>query len=107
MQANKIVLTNFLNAVSNRGQFLSNKIRGFFSFTTIKGKIAKYLLDLSRSRRGQDPPAANPSSPSCWGGSPSVGRAMSEMKQDGLIRSRGEYATLSTARVFSSLLAKP
>ncbi len=36
-------LSNFLNAVSSRAQFLSNKIR-FLSFKTIKGKFAQYLL---------------------------------------------------------------
>lgn len=42
-QSEVIVLRNFLNAISNRAQFLSNKIR-FLSFRTIRGKIADYLL---------------------------------------------------------------
>jgi CRP-like cAMP-binding protein len=43
LRENEIVLLNYLNAISDRGQFLSQKIR-FLSFKTIKGKIAHYLL---------------------------------------------------------------
>lgn len=109
MQANKIVLTNFLNAVSNRGQFLSNKIR-FLSFTTIKGKIAQYLLDLSRKQKGVRillPHSQSQLSELFGVARPSVGRAMSEMNRDGLIRTEGRYATLLDREGLSSLLAKP
>ena len=47
LQKSEKVLVNFVDIVSSRGQFLSNKIK-FLSFTTIKGKLAQYLLDLSR-----------------------------------------------------------
>ena len=46
MQANDTFLSNYLNAVANRADFLSKKIK-FLSFKTIKGKIAHYLLELS------------------------------------------------------------
>ena len=52
MQGHERVLVNFLHAVSSRGQFLSGKIR-FLSFTTIKGKIAQYLLDLSARQESE------------------------------------------------------
>lgn len=48
MQQNATVLNNYLNAISNRAQFLSNKL-WFLSFKTIKEKIAHYLLNLARS----------------------------------------------------------
>jgi len=48
MQQNATVLSNYLNAISNRAQFLSNKL-WFLSFKTIKEKIAHYLLNISRS----------------------------------------------------------
>lgn len=48
MQSEAIVLTNFLNSISNRAQFLSNKL-WLLSFKTIKGKIAHYLLNISKS----------------------------------------------------------
>lgn len=48
MQQNVTILSNYLNAISNRAQFLSNKL-WFLSFKTIKEKIAHYLLNISRS----------------------------------------------------------
>jgi CRP-like cAMP-binding protein len=45
MQISEIFLTNFLNAISNRAQFISGKLR-FLSFKTLKGKLAHYLLEL-------------------------------------------------------------
>ncbi|KAB2871060.1 MAG: Crp/Fnr family transcriptional regulator [Bacteroidales bacterium] len=48
MQQNATILSNYLNAISNRAQFLSNKL-WFLSFKTIKEKIAHYLLNISRS----------------------------------------------------------
>ncbi|MCD6566603.1 MAG: Crp/Fnr family transcriptional regulator [Bacteroidales bacterium] len=46
-QSDVRILNNFLNAISNRSQFLSNKIR-FLSFTTIKSKFAQYILELAK-----------------------------------------------------------
>lgn len=53
MQASEVFLTNFLNAVSNRAQFISGKLR-FLSFKTLKGKLAHYLmeLDLQQNQNG-------------------------------------------------------
>jgi CRP-like cAMP-binding protein len=42
-QQNALFLTNYLNAISDRAQFLSQKLN-FLSFNSIKGKIAQYLL---------------------------------------------------------------
>jgi CRP-like cAMP-binding protein len=38
-----ILLVNFLDMISNRSQFLSEKIK-FLNFKTIKGKLANYIL---------------------------------------------------------------
>jgi CRP/FNR family transcriptional regulator, dissimilatory nitrate respiration regulator len=46
-QLNVIFLNNYLNAISNRAQFLSNRI-WFLSFKTIKGKLAQYVLQLAQ-----------------------------------------------------------
>ncbi len=96
MQSNARVLENFLHAVSSRGQFLSGKIR-FLSFSTIKGKIAQYLLDLS-SRQGSDTIrlALSQSQLSELFGvtRPSIGRAMGEMNRDGLILTEGKQVSI-------------
>lgn len=47
MQASSQVLTNYLDMMSNRATFLSNKLY-FLSFRSIKEKLAHYLLDLSK-----------------------------------------------------------
>jgi len=46
LQLNQIMLRNFLDAISIRSQFLTNKIK-FLSFKTIKGKLAQYILKLA------------------------------------------------------------
>jgi CRP/FNR family transcriptional regulator, dissimilatory nitrate respiration regulator len=43
LKGNETILANFLNLVSNRSQFLSEKIK-FLNFKTIKGKLAHYIL---------------------------------------------------------------
>ncbi len=43
LENNEKILVNFLNLISNRSQFLSEKIK-FLSFKTIRGKLAQYIL---------------------------------------------------------------
>ncbi len=43
LMLNNNILLNFLNLISNRSQFLSEKIK-LLSFKTIKGKMAHYIL---------------------------------------------------------------
>ncbi len=43
LMLNDNILLNFLNMISNRSQFLSEKIK-FLSFKTIKGKLSHYIL---------------------------------------------------------------
>ncbi len=86
LQESEKVLVNFINIVSNRGQFLSNKIK-FLSFTTIKGKLAQYLLDLSAqtgSMRFTLPHSQSQLSELFGVARPSIGRAIGELKQEGI-----------------------
>jgi len=48
LQESDIFLKNYLNAISNRAQFLSQRI-WFLSFKTIKEKLAQYILSLSKT----------------------------------------------------------
>jgi CRP/FNR family transcriptional regulator, dissimilatory nitrate respiration regulator len=48
MQMNKKVLQNYLNVICGRASFLSDRLR-FLSFRTIKGKLANYILTLSKA----------------------------------------------------------
>lgn len=92
LQKNEKVLENFVNAVSSRGQFLSNKIK-FLSFTTIKGKLAQYLLDLSRQSTSNSfllPHSQSQLSELFGVARPSIGRAISELNREGIIRTEGK-----------------
>ena len=96
LQASEKVLVNFINILSSRGQFLSNKIK-FLSFTTIKGKLARYLLDhLERSGSGKLKLSHSQSQLAELFGvaRPSIGRALGELNQDGIIRTEGKQVEI-------------
>jgi CRP-like cAMP-binding protein len=96
LQASEKLLVNFINIVSNRGQFLSNKIK-FLSFTTIKGKLAQYLLDLSRDAGSDSFELSHSQSQlsELFGVTrPSIGRAISELKRDGIFRTEGKRVVI-------------
>jgi CRP-like cAMP-binding protein len=86
LQNNNTVLVNFLNLVSNRSQFLSEKIR-FLTFKTIKGKLAHYILQ----KAGKDVTSIvmdktqNEMAEFFGVARPSIGRALSELEEAGLI----------------------
>ncbi len=106
MQTSELVLRNFVNIVSSRGQFLSNKIR-FLSFSTIKGKLAQYLLDLAK-KAGSGPIQLSHSQAQLselFGvARPSVGRAISELNQEGIIRTEGKQVQILDLPGLSALL---
>ncbi|MGE0078584.1 MAG: Crp/Fnr family transcriptional regulator [Bacteroidales bacterium] len=87
MQQNVTILGNYLNAISNRAQFLSNKL-WFLSFKTIKEKIAHYLLNISRSEMKTTIilPKSHQELSEFFGVTrPSLARVFAEMEEDGVI----------------------
>lgn len=92
MQRNDRFLTNFLNSISNRAQFLSYKIR-FLSFHSIKGKFAFYILDLAKNNQENTiriPVSQNKLAELFGVTRPSLGRAIREMHNDGIIFAKGK-----------------
>lgn len=89
LQLNSLILNNYLNAISSRAQFLSEKLK-FLSFKTIKQKIAHFLLEKAGDRlltvemqQSQEQLAE------MFGVvRPSLARALGEMVQDGLIETQ-------------------
>ena len=85
------ILINFLDMISNRSQFLSEKIK-FLSFKTIKGKLAQFILQ----RAGEDKSdivlemTQNDLADFFGVARPSVARALGEMEDAGLIEARGK-----------------
>ena len=106
MRGSEQVLKNFVNAISNRGQFLSGKIK-FLSFSTIRGKLAQYLLELS-GKQGSDTirlPHSQSQLAELFGvARPSVGRAISELNKEGLIRTQGRKIELLNKAGLSGFL---
>jgi CRP/FNR family transcriptional regulator, dissimilatory nitrate respiration regulator len=88
---NDIVLINFLDMISNRSQFLSEKIK-FLNFKTIKGKLAHFLLQ----KAGKDglvvilDMTQNELADYFGVARPSVGRALGEMEDEGYIEAKGK-----------------
>jgi CRP-like cAMP-binding protein len=91
LMKNDIILVNYLDMISNRSQFLSEKIK-FLNFKTIKGKLAHYILQ----KAGQEKSSVNldmtQSDLAEFFGvaRPSVARALSGMESDGYIESKGK-----------------
>lgn len=87
LQSNVIILNNFLNAVSNRAHFLTNKL-WFLSFKTIKEKVAHYLLSLAKSetRTTIILPKTHQELAEFFGVTrPSLARVFAEMEAEGII----------------------
>jgi len=88
---NDIILVNFLDMISNRSQFLSEKIK-FLNFKTIKGKLAQYILQ----KAGKDQSTVNldmtQSDLAEFFGvtRPSVSRALGDMEEDGYLEAKGK-----------------
>lgn len=89
LQLNSLILNNYLNTISTRAQFLSQKLK-FLSFKTIKQKVAHFLLEKAGDRlltlemqQSQEQLAE------MFGVTrPSLARALGEMVQDGLIETQ-------------------
>ncbi|MFT3739542.1 MAG: Crp/Fnr family transcriptional regulator [Breznakibacter sp.] len=92
MQNNRTVLLNYLNVVSNRAQFLSDKLR-FLSFRSLKGKVAHYLMQLSGGKAIEVVlPKSQEELAEMFGvARPSLGRTIREMHNEGLIRASAKY----------------
>jgi CRP/FNR family transcriptional regulator, dissimilatory nitrate respiration regulator len=95
LRNNETMLVNYLDTISNRSQFLSDKIR-FFTFRTIRAKLAHYILEkaghnLSRVRFGR----TQQELAEFFGvARPSLSRALREMEDDGLIDASGKEITI-------------
>jgi CRP-like cAMP-binding protein len=89
LQMNSLILNNYLNTISTRAQFLSQKLK-FLSFKTIKQKIAHYLLEKAGDRlQTVELMQSQEQLAEMFGvARPSLARTISEMVQDGLIETQ-------------------
>jgi CRP-like cAMP-binding protein len=86
MQKNTRVLINYLNSISSRAQFLSQKLH-FLSFKTIREKIADYLLQNAGDRfHSIELKSSQQQLADLFGvARPSFARVLGEMQAEGLI----------------------
>lgn len=91
LKENDSILTNFLDMISNRSQFLSDKIK-FLNFKTIKSKLAQYILELAGGGQNEVRLDRSQSDLADYFGvaRPSVARALGELEELGLIESNGK-----------------
>lgn len=85
------LLVNFLDMISNRSQFLSEKIK-FLNFKTIKGKLANYILQ----KAGKDGMSVtlemtqNDLAEFFGVARPSVARTLGDLEEEGYIDAKGK-----------------
>jgi CRP-like cAMP-binding protein len=91
LKSNEKILTNFLDIISNRSQFLSEKIK-FLNFKTIRGKLAQYILQTAGQDKSEIKLAMTQNDLAEYFGvtRPSIARVISEMEDEGIISTKGK-----------------
>ncbi len=105
LQLNSLILNNYLNTISSRAQFLSQKLK-FLSFKTIRQKIAHYLLEMAGDRlQTVEIPQSQGQLAEMFGVTrPSLARALGEMSQDGLIETDRRFIKILDKSRMNELL---
>lgn len=105
IQQNDVFLTNYLDSLSNRAQFLSNKLY-FLSFKTIKEKLANYFLDNSQPYSNSIRLTQSQQQLSELFGvtRPSLSRGIQEMEDEGLIKVDQKNVSLLNREALKRLL---
>ena len=91
LMKNDKILVNFLDMISNRSQFLSEKIK-FLNFKTIKGKLAHFIIQ----KAGKDgyeitlDMTQNDLAEFFGVARPSVARALGELEEEGYLEAKGK-----------------
>lgn len=106
MQNNSKLLTNFMNNISGRAQFLTTKIK-FLTFNTIKGKFAFYLLNHQKNEDTVvvELPSSQAKIAELFGvARPSLARAIREMHNDGVIKAEAKTIRILDKKALVDLM---
>ncbi|MGE0020100.1 MAG: Crp/Fnr family transcriptional regulator [Draconibacterium sp.] len=105
LQLNSFLLRNYLNSISSRAQFLSQKLH-FLSFKTIKGKVAHFLLQQAGDKfHSVELKNTQQQLADLFGVTrPSLARVFSEMQKEGLISISAKTVTLPDKAKLSELI---
>jgi CRP-like cAMP-binding protein len=101
------LLVNFLDMISNRSQFLSEKIK-FLNFKTIKGKLVNFIM-LKAGKDGTSitlDMTQNDLADFFGVTRPSVARAIGELEEDGYIAAKGKLITIVNKKGLSDLVSE-
>ncbi|HKI88917.1 MAG TPA: Crp/Fnr family transcriptional regulator [Draconibacterium sp.] len=105
LQMNTQLLRNYLNNISTRTQFLSQKLH-FLSFKTIKEKVAHFLLTQAGEQfHSIELKSTQQQLADLFGVTrPSLARVFGEMQREGLIKIERKTVTLLNKQKLNSLL---
>lgn len=98
------ILSNFLDMISDRSQFLSEKIK-FLNFKTIRGKLAQYILQAAGPDGSEITLRMTQSELAEYFGvaRPSIARVISELEQEGIISTKGKYLKILDKKGLTAL----
>ncbi|MDP4222594.1 MAG: Crp/Fnr family transcriptional regulator [Bacteroidota bacterium] len=104
LKRNEKILVNYLDMISNRSQFLSGKIK-FLSFKTIRQKLAQYILESAGNDKTETRLGMTQNELADYFGvaRPSIGRAISELENEGLILTKGRNIKILNKEKLSDL----
>jgi CRP-like cAMP-binding protein len=104
LKSNEIILVNYLNMISNRSQFLSEKIK-FLNFKTIRGKLAHFIIEKAdRDKTSISLDMTQADLADFFGvARPSVARALGELEQEGFIEASGKNIRILDRKGLSGL----
>lgn len=107
LQHSQVILQNYLNAISSRTQFLSNRIR-FLSFKKMKEKIAFYILNhLKKDSNTLTLNQTQTELADFFGVTrPSLARALKEMEEEGILQARRREMKILDKEKMNKLLNK-
>ena len=106
LMKNDRMLSNYLDMISNRSQFLSEKIK-FLNFRTIKSKLAHFILQRAGSKGSQVSLGMTQNEMADYFGvaRPSVARALGDMEEEGIIESKGRWVRIINRKRLTELTA--
>jgi CRP/FNR family transcriptional regulator, dissimilatory nitrate respiration regulator len=95
LMSNDLLLVNFLDMISNRSQFLSEKIK-FLNFKTIRGKLAHFILQKSGKESNSVSLGMTQNELSDFFGvaRPSLARTIGDLVKEGYIEAKGKNIRL-------------
>lgn len=104
LMSHDAILVKYLGMISNRTEFLSEKIK-FLSFKTIKGKLAQYILQKAGSGNEVELDRTQSDLAEFFGvARPSISRSIGEMEKDGSIKAKGRHIVLLNRKSLKDLI---